>query len=310
MFYGLWVLLGQPFLKLSIESGLRKWRRKRSIKRLNQLNDTSNVEKHSIEKSKIYNHLHLLITSTKKGERNISVTNFLIITSIIFLVTLITMYSVFEDLVFTSLISFAFATMPYLILRFKLTSKRLNTSMGFLMEYHMILQNYQSTNKNMYFTIMNLVKDMENRELKFTFIKLLSALQKERNEESFKQAVNVFVYSIDSTFAKRFGKLLIKAHIDNADISQSLMDLNHDIKKRKQDMEADKTQKVETVIMGYAPLVLHPLFFFMAYRISGVVDFWYMFTQKLPLSIYTISIILSIISVCSAYLLSKPRADI
>ncbi|MBU8732497.1 hypothetical protein KM915_20835 [Cytobacillus oceanisediminis] len=304
----MWILLA-PVIRPSLENGYRNWRKKRHIKRLHELNEVTNVKEHK-EKSKIYNHLDLLLSSMQKGEREVNVFNFVFLKVIIFLITGTIMYVSIGDLIFSLIVSIFFGLTPYIWLRFKLTSKRLNTSFQFLNEYHLIIQNYQSTGKDIYYTMLNVVKDIQSKELKESFIKLISALQKDRNENEFRKSINVFVFTVNSTFSKRFGKLLLKAHLDSADISQSLLDLSLDIKKRKQDMEQEKSQKLETIILGYAPIGLIPLFFYMAYKIAGVYDFWYMFKQDLPLTLFVIIIITSIISVLSAYILSKPRADI
>ncbi|HZH60508.1 MAG TPA: hypothetical protein VEY70_13220 [Metabacillus sp.] len=304
-FYGLWLLVG-GFLQGHIERGIRAWKRKREIKRLNQLID---IRENNKEKGAIYKHLELLLGSLKSN-KSVNVYNLMMLSATIFITTFIMMNLTVGDILFSFIISVGFGLQPYIFLRFKLANMRLNTSYAFLMEYHTILQNYQTTGKDIYYTMLNVVKDLESKELKKTFQKLLSSLQKDRSIKEFEKAINIFAYSINSTFAKRFAKLLSKAYLDNADISNSLMDLNNDIKKRKQDMEKDRTEKTETIILGFSPIVLLPLFIFMAYRISGVIDFKYLFFQDLPLTVFIIVILLSITSVLSAYLLSKPRADI
>lgn len=307
-FYGMWMIVA-PILKPSLENNYHRWKRKRYIKRLNELNDISREEEDK-ERGKIFLHLEMLLASMQKESKDANVFNFVFLMAIIVLITGITMYISLDDLVFSSLVAVFFGAMPYIWLRFRLASKRLSTSYAFLSEFHLILQNYQSTGKDIYYTMLNVVKDVEDKDLRRSFIKLISALQKDRNDFEFRKAVNVFIFTVDSTFSKRFGKLLLKAYIDNANISKSLLDLSVDIKKRKQDMEHEKSQKLETVILGYSPIVLLPLFFYMAYRIAGVYDFWYMFKQQMPLTLFIVVIITSIVSIFSAYLLSKPRADI
>ncbi|MBL5801450.1 hypothetical protein [Heyndrickxia sporothermodurans] len=80
--YGLWLLVGSPFLQSEIESLFRKWKRKRKIRRLQELN-TIKEEK---EKNAIIQHLELLINSVSKKEKK-SVFNFIFLIIIIFLVT-------------------------------------------------------------------------------------------------------------------------------------------------------------------------------------------------------------------------------
>lgn len=304
--YSLWVIVS-PFLEGYLKNGYRNYKRKRKIKRIKELNV---VEKSDKETGAIFKHLDLLLSSLNRNSNQASVTNFILLISIVFLTTFITLFFMIEDPIFSLVVSSILGIMPYLYLRFKLINQRLKTSYSLFLEYHVFLQNYQSTDKNIYYTILNVIKEIEDKNLKMFFMKLLSSIQKERGEDEFKKAITVFTYSIGSTTAKRFGKLLEIAHIDNADISLALMDLNEDIKKRKNDMEKDKTQKLETVLLGYASLFLLPLFIFMGYRVAGVLDFWYLFLQKLPFTIFVISCVLTIVSAFSAYLLSKPRADI
>ena len=159
---------------------------------------------------------------------------------------MVVLASLMGDYLFSFFVSFIFAIIPYLIIRFRLTTLRLKTQLTFLMEFHNVLQYYQSTGKDIYYTILNVVKDTQDKDLKRMYMKLLSALQKERNDKQFATAVTLFSYAINSTASKRFAKLLIKAHTERADITLSLMDLNRDINKRKQDMEQEKTRKLET----------------------------------------------------------------
>lgn len=77
--YGLWLLVGSPFLQSEIESLFRKWKRKRKIRRLQELN-TIKEEK---EKNAIIQHLELLINSVSKRKK--SVFNFIFLIIIIFL---------------------------------------------------------------------------------------------------------------------------------------------------------------------------------------------------------------------------------
>ncbi|MBL5801592.1 hypothetical protein [Heyndrickxia sporothermodurans] len=173
-----------------------------------------------------------------------------------------------------------------------------------------MVQSYQSTGKDIYYTILNVIKETQDKDLKKIYMKLLSSMQKDRNNKEFEKAVALFSYSINSTFSKRFAKLLIKSHVERGDISLSLMDLNKDIKKRKQDMSTEKTKKLETIFMGYLPIPLFPLMIFCAYRISGIRDFWFYFQQKTCVTLFIVALVCSVISILTAYVASKPRADI
>lgn len=305
--YALWRLIGSPFLQSHIEAGIRQYKRKRQIKRMHQLNVIDHASK---DKGPIFQHLELILSSISKAEKDPNVGNFIALTVIIFGISTASMYILLDDFLFSLLVGLALGFLPYINIRFNLANKRLKASYAFMLEYHLILQNYQSTGRDIYYTILNASKDVKDPGLKRVFMKLLSSLQKDGGANEFNKAIRVFVYAIDSSFSRRFGKLLTKAHIDSADISKSLMHLNEDIKKRKQDMEKDKTQKMETIALGYSPIVVLPLMVFMGYKYSGIMDFWFMFKQPIPIGIFTVCVLLSIASVLLAFLLSKPKADL
>jgi hypothetical protein len=302
----LWLLVSR-FLTDYIKSGYRGYKKSRQIKRLNELNNTQKIVENQ---NVIIKHLELLLSSLSKKQNPLAVLNFILLSSIIFITTTLTLFFMLKEPLFSITVAAILASIPYIYIRFKLTSMRLSTSVAFMQEYHLFLQNYQSTGKDVYYTMRNVNADIKDKNLKMFCSKLLSSMQKDRGEEDFKRAINVFTYSINSTTSKRFGKLFELAFIENADISKSLLDLNEDIKKRKQDITKDKTQKLETILMGYASLFLFPVFIFMTSKVTGVVDYWYVFKQKAPLTLFIIVSVLSIISAFSAYLLSKPRADL
>lgn len=305
--YGLWRLVGEPFLSEVIEIELKKLKRKRAIKRLKQLNVTSNDE---VNQSKLYEHIELTLSSLNKKHGRNQVFNFIFLSCVILVVSFAFLYILLQELIVTTLLSIIFALLPYLLMRFLLVNLRIKTSLAFYEMSNVLLQNYQVANRDIYYTIFNTSKEIKNNAMKKILMKLLSSLQKERTEEEFKKAVKIFAYTINSTPAKRFSKLLEKAHLENADISMSLRSLQDDIKKRKQDMEKEKTDKMETVFMGYLPVMMLPICFYMMMQFSSGRDIWYYFFQKTPITLFAICLIMALTSALTAFILSKPRADI
>lgn len=304
--YAFWLIVGNSFYNTYVKASLRNFQKRRRIKRLRELE--REIEKPEKESS-ISKHLEVVLRSIGKSE-NVSVSNFVMLSLIIFIVSTILLFILVEDLFFSIIIGLLFGISPYLFSIYRLEVLRLKTSLAFINEFHIILQNYQSTNKNIYYTLLNTVQDLNDKHIKQQFRKLISSLQKERQEKDFKEQVHIFVYSINSTFAKRFGNLIIKAHLDNADIGGSLTNLGEDITHRKKDMEDEKTQKLQTVMIGFAPIVVFPLMLFFAYQISGVVDFWFYFKQKTSLVLFMICLLSSVISILLAFLIRKPKADV
>jgi len=303
--YALWLLAGSHFFETYVKSGIRKYNSNKRIKRLRELEKQEKNKKNN----PLSDHLENLLASVS-ATRQISVSNFIMLSFIIFSVTSALLIMAIHDVFFGVVIGVITGMMPYLFALYRLESMRLKTSLAFLNEFHIILQNYQSTNKNVYYTLLNTVQEIDDKYMKRQLRKLISSFQKERNDINFKKNVHLFVFSINSTFAKRFGNLLIKAHLENVDIGNSLLSLSEDITNRKKDMEDESTEKLQTVMLGFSPLFVLPLIVYFSYQLTGVIDFWYYFKQPLSLTMFVISIILSAGSVLLAFLIRKPKADI
>lgn len=304
--YGLWLLIA-PAINPLIYDRITKIKRKNRIKRVNEL---ANYEEKPKQQSGLFNHLELILLATKKSVQTNGVANFIFLSISIFVVSTLFIIILTEDLFIGFMIGLLFGLLPYILVRIKLMSIQVKSSIAFANNFHVIITNYQSTNKDMYFTVINAIKQIREPNLKITFIKLANAMQLQKNPIDFAKAEKVFIYSINSQFAKRFGKLLIKSHIYRADVFNSLLHLDADIRKRKIDMEEEKTQRQDTVTQGFFPIVALPFAFFISYQMAGVQDYWYFFTQKFTLTLFIICVVLSLISVLIASVLKKPKTDI
>lgn len=302
--YGLWLLAG-PSITSIIQEQVNKAKRKNRIKRIKEVSESQNQYK----RSSLYNHLEVVLAATRKTYHANLVSNFLFLSITLFVISFVFLYILLDDIILSGLLGVFLGILPYVFIRIKLLSIQSKTSLSFARNFHVILSNYQSTN-DIYFAIIDSIKQISEPNLKITLIKLANAMQLQKNLNDFAKAEKIFIYSINSQFAKRFGKLLIKAHIYRSDVYSPMLLLDEDISKRMIDMEEEKTRRLQNVMQGYFPLFAIPFSLFISYRISGVLDYWYYFTRKLPLTLFIIVLILSIISIMLATILKKPRTDI
>ncbi len=307
--YGVWRLIGQYIVANTIKMLYRDFKRSRYSKRLHQVN--KNDEKKPKRINYFHEHIRLVLLSlSKTRSEKVNVLNFYVLSLFLFGVTAGVIYMLLYDVLIALAVAMFFSLMPYTILRLRLVTKRLKTSMAFMNNFHLIIQSYHSTGNNGYHMIMNLCKDIEHKELKNSFMKLLAAMQRDRHEEDLKEVVRVFAYTINSSFAIRFGNLLVKSYLYQSDISLPLKDLNQDISERKNDLEKEKSQNVEVKILGYLPIIVLPIFVFVAYKFSVLYNFWDLFTSTLPITIFIIATVYSIISLFLVLIFSKPRSDV
>jgi len=308
--YGIWMLVGAPYLTPELAEGYRKYKRKKRVRRIHELAAIKEKSKHPSVHTKLYRHLELVLLSINQSEKPVNVFNFIFLSVTIFSVSFVLLMLSIDDLVLSLLISILLAALPYFFLMVKLTAVRSRTSLLFLQYFPIILQSYQSANRDIYFALSQSISQIKNREMQRVFMKLMNAMQLQRSEEEFENSVRVFIYSIHSTFSKRFGKLVIRAHLDKSDISESFAQLDADIRKRKADMQSEKTKNFDTVNLGFLPIVTIPFAFYFAHSLSGVLDFWYFFKQKTNLTLFILTVVGGLLCVSVSFLLRKPKADL
>lgn len=310
--YGFWLLAGQYVIADAVTYISQDIKRRRYVKRLNRISKVNTYEEK--DNSLFHKHIQMLMNAVnKKSESSIlrnEPLNFYILSLFLFSITFMILYLLTKDLIIAVLFGVFFMVIPYLVLRVRLINKRMKTSMSFLNNFHIIMQSYTASGKSAYYMIRNITEELDDKELKNTFIKLLASMQQDRNEEDFREAIKIFSYTINSSFALRLGNLLSKAHLEAADITLPLRDLNKDVSGRKADLENEKSLNVETKILGYLPVVTLPIFVFAAWRLSAMYNFWFLFNQKVTLLVFFAAMIFTAFSLFAVLVLLKPRSDI
>lgn len=311
--YGIWLLVGQYVIGNAFLYIQQDIQRKRYVKRLNRIGDLKFEEK--IKDASIFqNHIEKLLQSVSKKSieerKRTAVNNFYILSLFLFSVSFMILFLLLKDFVVALGFGLLVMSIPYLLLRMRLTNKRMKTSMAFMNNFHIIVQAYNTNLKSAYHMVQDITETLDDKQLKTTFIKLLASMQQDRHEKDFREAIVVFAYSINSSFAIRFGNLLSKSHLTATNITLPLNDLSNDVTSRRNDLQNEKSLNVETKVLGYLPIITLPMFMFAAWRLSTMYSFWDLFNQSANLLTFLMAIVFTGISLFSVIVLTKPRSDI
>lgn len=301
LFYGVWQL-SWPLLM-----DARRFRIRSQRLRKNQRKEQEKFDK--MMKHPLFVHIRRLVFSLSPDTNEHRLWNFYGVTGSLLVTVTLTISFLTKRYDFALLAGLLAATLPYMILRYRIMSVRLDGSLAFMKEFHIFMQLYQK-NKDVYHTIFEVTQTLHDKRLRMNFQKLLSSMQKDRTEEAFIEAVQLFAFSLHSTYAVRFTNLLVKAYRDNADIIEGLMDVHRDLRKRERDMEVLKTKRIETVILGFMPLVFIPIFIFMALRVTMMYKMSFLMEQSASLIGLIIAAFLAVASAMGSLMMSKPRADL
>lgn len=305
-FSGIWLLV-KPYLKPQVIF---------TLKGLNHSPQKPHFIKSGIvaaivENSRIYHHCNLLLQSTWKFYTKTSVANFFILSLSLFASTC-TIYFGLTGTWLVTVIASAFSSLlPYITLRMVLQFTRTNTSYQLGPAVGILLAGYRMCNNNIYFAILHTIKNLEDTTLKKSFIILANHIQNHKNMQDIKQAIELFVFKIQTSWAKQLGVLLLNALLDGREIGGSLNNLVNDMKEGQKILEQEKSNSHETVLLGYLPLIGLPLTIWFMASMSGQFNILHhQFKNPQGLASFTITAVLCIAGFLLALFLRNPKNDL
>lgn len=303
--FGLWLLVGPLILPVFRE-------RLKTVPAIyRKIQQMTDHEKQTMSDNPLIKHIVFLLESTSKRMSRQTIANFIALSTILFAVVAVVIFSVFQDFLFTLTIAVFAGMVPYLLRRMRLNRIRLTSSMQLLEMIPNLLQHYQSTNQDIYFALLRTMEDMETQYLKQILQNLLNHMQINRNRQRLKQKVDLFIFSIQSNLSKRLGRLIFKAYIEKTNITDSLVQLEKDVRRAKQLMEFQKTQGFDTIMLGYASIVTFPGSLILGYYASGPQNyFYYQFQTQVGLSLFIVCTIASLFGIIVATVMRRPKADL
>lgn len=207
--------------------------------------------------------------------------------------------------------SFVSALLPYIFLRVRLSLIRSDTSHQLVPAVSLLLANYRICSKDIYFSVMRSIDQLENNTLQKSFIVLTQSIQRHETNHEIEEAIGLFVFKIQTSWAKQLGVLLSNAIIDGRDIEQSLSNIVKDMKQGQQIIEEEKSSSHDTIIMGYLPLLAFPLTILFLQFVSGRFKvLYYQFKTAQGLTSFMITSLMCITGFIIATVFKKPKNDL
>lgn len=300
IFVGIW-RLSYPFWIDSYRLQVQKARLRKHV-------TLANARAEERKSNRLHQHIQSLVFALSKRNGKQKVWNFYYITLGLFISTLCMLILLGEGLFLSMSFATFIAVIPYGLLRFRLASIRVKASHAFMKEFHVFLQLYQQE-RDVYFSVMEASQKIRDKRLRLAFRRILSSMQKERTEEAFRGSMNLFAFTVGSSFAARFSSIMIKAYRDQVDVSEALLELHVDLRKREKDISQLKTKRMETILLGFMPLGLLPLYLWIGSKMLVIYSTAFVFDQTNMITGFIISLLFAIASALAAYLLSRPKAD-
>lgn len=288
---------------------VRTYRHRARIKRLREAGAVSTDR--PVERSALYRHIDMLLQSTWKYYTERTPANFIILTVSLFL-SGFSVYARYAGRVLFSLACAVFtALIPYICLWLYLQIIRSQTSYQLVPAVSQLLGSYRVCSCNIYFAVIETIRKLDDNYLKKAFIALANKIQNRKNDRDIEDAVELFVFRIQTSWAKQLGVLLLDALVDGRNIEQSLSNIVADMKDGQNIIEEERSNSQETIYLGFLPLFLFPGSILFMQAMGGQFRLLtYQFATSAGLTSFLVALFLCFAAFVTALVLRKPKNDI
>ena len=256
-------------------------------------------------------HIYMLLKTTAKEKKENDVISFFVISGSLSLFTIISTFISFRDVLFSLILGLLVGSIPYMFLQVRLRSLRYQISTDFLGIVQVLAQNYNASQYDMYYCLIQTQKDIDNKALKRVFTHLISDLQVSRNESEIRLAVDLFIFTIGNSWAKRLGNIIMKAYLYDEKVTNTLLTLIKQMEETEEMLEEEASNTVDSVFNGFLTIPLFLASLVLSYYATQAKDWFNLqFGHYWPRLLFVVCTVLVVISLIISIILRKPKKDI
>ncbi|WP_138753548.1 hypothetical protein [Paenibacillus sinopodophylli] len=273
--------------------------------------------KHKDDEQQNFGHLELLLRSTSKTFHRNTISQFFTLSIVLFVIVYVVLLLGFNGGDFLSWwnnrafgLAGLTALLPYGLRRVKLYNIRRENSYALIEASELLLIKYRSPNNqgDLYYALYETTDELQGT-MKRAFSSLVTILQLQ-GRMAIREGVELFTYQIGNSWAKQLGVLFTKAAKENRDISRALEKVHTDMQESKRIVEAEKSEYMDSIIMGYFPVVLVPASIFGINQMFEGAIFRILFDDPKTLQALMLCIIFVIVGLVTSLMLSKPKIEV
>lgn len=300
--FGLWLLFGPSITRLFRERN-----------RIKKILKSARAEKSAKDENPVIIHINTMLNAVYKNQFK-NGAEFLIITCLaLFLFGFLLLLST-GNILTALVISLALAVLPYLYLRVRLRSVRIESSYEGDSLVTNLINAYKQNYRNMLEAVDIAAKSATVGSFSRTsLLKLSLKLKEYRTEEELDEAVRQFVFSYDTEWAVLLGMNIKTAVFDGTDVSASMEDILKELKEVREQVENNKRYNNEAFTM--IRFVLVPLYLLTVYVAVGMFGFTlkkfinYQFLNPTGLRFFIITALCIIFCFVVLLLAKRPKYD-
>lgn len=297
-------------IKVPVKESIRysRFRVKNSYQKVNR------TEVPLSERSRFYRHIYLLLQSvysSKNKTASLSIFNFLFLSISIGTITLFFMLVKFHDAFLGALFALVVATLPYLGLLVRLRNMRNAVGSNITEIVEILIHSYSAFSHDMYQSLKHTYSNVEEPELRKVLARLISDLQVSRNEEDLRKSIDLFIYTCGSSWAMRLGNIILKSYLHQENVLGALLQLQNQMVNNEKMLEQEKVESYDAFNNAILILFLFPVSLIggkLVTRPQSWVNI--QFGEKVPLLIFILTLVSTIIAILAGFLIRKPKNDL
>jgi len=300
MLLGLWFLIS-PLIKVSMST-------KRELLKVIDIKN-----KKFSYKNRLLKHIERVLSITYKKRNSYSVLTFLIFSISIFIVSFMIL-SLSQNITFCFIFSLFFALTPYIFLRIKLNTIRVESSYDAVPLITEISNNYKINYLNMNEAIH--ISTLNLKQLSYTknaLSRMAFRLKQYNNQDELEDIIQEFNYSINTQWSINLSNSIYLSIAYNYNVNESLKDILNQLGGLKRVTEKNKQMNNESfLIMKYigffsyiATVIL--MFTFMGFTVDKFID--YQFLNAKGLKLFCLIVASMIFNYIIYLIVRKPKND-
>lgn len=255
--------------------------------------------------------LELLLRSTSKDQSKIpSVFAFLLFSGTLGAGTFILLVSRLHDLYISAALAFLMSMLPYLYIKVKFSKQKSVISNNITGIIEELIHHYSANSQDMYQAVKHVATKTKHQHYRGLFLQVASAMHL-RKEEAVREAVEVLVYSIGGTWAKRLGNIITTGYIRSDSVMKALVHLSSDAKRTEGMLKEEKAASMGAFISAVATVPFFIGALVINYYLTRAFDFWEIqFGNPVIVFLLVATVAMICVSLLIALYIRNPRNDI
>lgn len=264
-----------------------------------------------INEDKRLGRLELLLRATAKNEkRTSSVFAFLLLSGSLGIATFILLLFRLGDLYISTGLGFFVSMIPYLFLIVKFRKQKSSVSNNITMIIEELIHHYSANGHDMYQAVKQVAINTKNMHYRQLFLQIASAMHL-RQEEAVREAVEVLMFSIGGTWAKRLGNIILAGFLRSDSVLTAMVHLSKNAQANEGMLKQEKSASLGVRLAAYATVPFMLVTLMINTWMTRSFDYWdIQFGNPFMVFLLVITVAMICVSLIIAQFVANPKNDI